>query len=298
MPVWFYEAMVAPIAVAIAFHHAVRALGPRRAALEMAALAAYGFVLEVVAIAVFASHRYSDEWVVAPLGVPLAVAGVWAAIIVAAMAVAWRYGPRSPLARAAGAALVGIALDMMIEPIAVRIGLWTWTPPGPWLDVPIGNFVGWAVIIGAYAYGAERWDGGEGWTEAIARRVALAVACIAALVAVGLIWTRLGLERLFADERGWAVWVAAMVAVVSCRWWPYARPGSLPPSLPELLAKAPGRGPQAVFLVVAFGFLFGTREIAEDSIAVVSVLTLLAIRTVAGVKREAAPRSITTRTVS
>ena len=78
-----------PLAVALAFRHAARALGARRAAVEMLALAAYGFALEAVAIAVFASHRYDASWRLAPLGVPLAVALVWAAVIVAAMAVAW-----------------------------------------------------------------------------------------------------------------------------------------------------------------------------------------------------------------
>ena len=91
----------------------------------------------------------------------------------------------------------------MIEPVATRLGLWSWTPPGPWLGVPIGNFVGWAVIVGAYAYGAERWTDGAASRSALPRRrLLLAAACIAALVAVGLVWTRLGLERAFEDGAG------------------------------------------------------------------------------------------------
>ena len=81
---------MAPLAAALAFRHARRALGARRAAGELAALAAYGFALEAVAMAVFASHAYDASWRVAPLGVPLAVALVWAAVITAAMAVAGR----------------------------------------------------------------------------------------------------------------------------------------------------------------------------------------------------------------
>ncbi len=277
--------MVAPAAVAIAFRHAARALGARRAALEMAALAGYGFALEAVAMAVFASHRYDASWRVAPLGVPLAVAGVWAAVIVAAMAVAWRYGAASPVARAASAALTGITLDMMIEPVAARTGLWAWTPPGPWLGVPIGNFVGWAVIVGAYAWGAERWAGAHGGARAIVHRLALAAACIAALVTVGLAWTRLGLERAFAGERGWIVWGVVLVATVSSRWWPYGRPGSLAPSLPEQLAATPGRGPQAVLLVVGFAFLLGANRVGDEQVMVVAAASLLALQAVAGVRR-------------
>jgi len=285
MPTWFYEIVVAPIAVAIAFRHAARALGARRAALEMAALAAYGFALEAVSMAVFASHHYSDSWRFAPLGVPVAVAFVWAAIIVAAMAVAWRYGAVSPLARAAAAALTGITLDMMIEPVAARAGLWTWTPPGPWLGVPIGNFVGWAVIVGAYVYGAERWAGEASWSRAIVRRAALATACIVMLLAVGLAWTGFGLERAFADGRGWVVWVCVLLATVSCRWWRHGPPAA-PGSLPERLAAAPGRGPQAVLLGVGFGFLIGASRIGDEQVALAAVGSLLAVRTVAGVRRE------------
>jgi hypothetical protein len=286
MPTWFYEAVAAPIAVALAFRHAARALGPRRAALEMAALAAYGFALEAVSMAVFASHRYDASWRVAPLGVPLAVAGVWAAIIVAAMAVAWRYGSVSPAARAATAALTGVTLDMMIEPVATRVGLWEWTPPGPWLGVPIGNFVGWAVIVGVYAWGAERWAGAHGAAQAIVRRLALAGACIGVLVAVGLVWTRLGLERAFEDDRGWLVWGLVLVATVSSRWWPHGRPGTLPPSLPEQLAAAPGHGPQAVLLVLGFAFLFGANRAGDEPVLVVAVGSLIALRMVAGVRRQ------------
>jgi len=283
MPTWFYEIVVAPIAVAIAFRHAARALGARRAALEMAALAAYGFALEAVSMAVFASHHYSDSWRFAPLGVPVAVAFVWAAIIVAAMAVAWRYGAVSPLARAAAAALTGITLDMMIEPVAARAGLWTWTPPGPWLGVPIGNFVGWAVIVGAYVHGAERWAGEESWSRAIVRRAALATACIVMLLAVGLAWTGFGLERAFADGRGWVVWVCVLLATVSCRWWRHGAPAA-PGSLPERLAAVPGRGPEAVLVVIGLAYAAEAFWIADARVTLV-VLGSLATLGAAAVRR-------------
>ena len=221
----------------------------------------------------------------APLGVPLAVAFVWAAVIVAAMAVGWRYGARTPLLRATTAALAAVSLDTMIEPVAVRLGLWTWTPPGPWLDVPVGNFVGWMIIVGAYAWGAERWADGGG-VPAVARRAALAAACVGALILVGLAWTTLGLERVFAGGRGWIAWVAILAAAFSTRFWPDLSPGTPPPSLPESLAAARGRLPEAVFIVVGLAFLIGANEVGDDHVGAVAVVTLLAVRTVASVRRE------------
>jgi uncharacterized membrane protein len=283
-----YECVAAPAAIALALGHATRALGFRRAAFEMLALAAYGFTLEVAAIAVFASHRYGDGWRVAPLGVPLAVAGVWAAVIVAAMAVGWRHGARTPFLRAMTAALAAVSLDTMIEPVAARLGLWEWTPPGPWLDVPIGNFVGWMVIVGAHTWGAERWARGGG-ASAVARRVALAAGCVAALILVGLAWTALGLERVFAGGRGWMAWGAILAAALSTRRWPRLAPATPPPSLPESLAATPGRLPEAVFLVVGIAFLIGAYEVGDLELIAVAVVTLLAVRTVASVRREHDP---------
>src|SRR5206468_6307272 len=133
------------------------------------------------------------SWRVAPGGVPLAVVAVWAAVISCAMAVAVRRGSATPARRALAAAVLAIAVDLAMEPVAVRDGLWRWTPPGAWLGVPVGNFVGWAVIVGSYTLGAERWAGSDHvWLQA-GRRLALAVVSVLALLAVGLAWGGLGL---------------------------------------------------------------------------------------------------------
>ncbi len=204
-PAAIFELAVAPAAGALALAQASRALGPRRASLELLALVAYGYALERVAIAVFASHDYGGAWRLAPGGVPVAVAVGWAAVILGAAGAAWRLGLRGSFTLAASAALVGVALDLLIEPVAVRAGLWRWTPPGPWLGVPIGNFVGWAVIVGVYVYGAERAPEAGNAAVQAARRLGLGALSILALVLVGLLWTRLGAEAAFGDGRATAV---------------------------------------------------------------------------------------------
>src|SRR6266540_112258 len=136
-------------------------------------------------------------------GVPVAVAVTWSAVIVAAMSLASRLA-RSSVGRAAAAALIGISLDLLMEPVAVRAGLWSWTPPGPWLDVPAGNFIGWAVIMGAYTFGAERWGASGPLAAQAVRRLALGGAAVGVLLGVGTVWHALGAERLFSGPRGWA----------------------------------------------------------------------------------------------
>jgi uncharacterized membrane protein len=203
LPPAVYELLAAPGAFALAAVHAWRALGPRRAAVELFALVAYGYGLERTAIVAFGSHDYGHAWRSAMGGVPVAVAVTWSAVIVAAMSLASRLA-RSSVGRAAAAALIGISLDLLMEPVAVRAGLWSWTPPGPWLDVPAGNFIGWAVIMGAYTFGAERWGASGPLAAQAVRRLALGGAAVGVLLGVGTVWHALGAERLFSGPRGWA----------------------------------------------------------------------------------------------
>lgn len=272
IPPAVYELAAAPAAFALAFLQARRALGAGRAAVELLVLVAYGYVLERVAIAVFASHVYGSSFGLAPAGVPLAVAATWAAVITSAMALAARRAAPSPVARALVAALLGISLDLLMEPVAVARGLWAWTPPGPWLGVPVGNFVGWAVIVGAYTLGAERFaDGGSLLSQAL-RRAALGVASVAALVVVGLLWTAMGAERLFAGGRGWLaaalLWGAAFGLT---RRPPAAVSGN---GLASRLGRTSGAAPSVVLLALATLFAADAGMTGDPDLAVVALITL------------------------
>jgi hypothetical protein len=275
LPVWFHEAVVAPVALIVAMIHATRALGWRHAALELGALVVYGFALEKTAMVVFASHRYSPAWRFAPLGVPVAVAAVWAALIVSGLAAAARHGLVSPLSRAAGAAGLGISLDLLMEPVAVRAGLWEWTPPGPWLGVPIGNFVGWAVIVGAYVLGAEIWGESPSFQGQVLRRLSLAGGAIVLLIMVGLAWRASAAESAFGGVSGWVAWAALLLGTTSlglARGAPHggvtlgARLGTLSPHLPN-----------GVFLGVATVFAVDGCASHETGLMVAATGTLLTL---------------------
>jgi uncharacterized membrane protein len=264
LPVWFHECVVAPCAVAAAALHAARALGWKQAMVELGALVAYGFALEKTAMVVFSSHGYAAAWRLAPLGVPIAIAAVWGALIVSGLAAAGRSGLPSPLARAAAAAAWGIVLDLLMEPVAVRAGLWEWTPPGPWLGVPMGNFVGWAVIVGAYAFGAERWGG--------VRRLFLAAGAIALLVVVGIAWRAAGAERIFLGSGGWILWGAFLLGTALLCFAPRA---PLPPaSLATRLGAGSAMLPNGVFLGLAAVFAIDGVALGDRALALVAAGTL------------------------
>ena len=268
---WVHECVVAPAAFALAFLHARRALGASRAAGELVVLAGYGYALEAVAIRVFSSHTYGTAWAAAPLGVPLAVAVVWAAVIASAMALAARLcGPKA-WTRAAVAALIAMSLDLLMEPVAVRVGLWRWTPAGPWMGVPIGNFVGWAVIVAGYTLGAERFGGGPAVREA-ARRVAVAAASVLALVAVGTAWRALRAEHLFVAGRGWLAWAAILCATAVTAAVRSAARGE-GEGLGARLGRAPGIAPQAVFLTLAGVFGVDAAALGDGRLAAIALAT-------------------------
>lgn len=247
LPFAAYEA-AALVAFALAFAQAARATSAPRAAVELLALAAYGLGLEAAAMRAFSSHVYSPGWHVVLLGVPLAVVAVWAALIPAALALAARLGARTPAGRAALAALLAIDLDLLMEPVAVAAGLWDWTPRGEWLFVPVGNFVGWAVIVGVYAYGAERWSRTRALLAEAVARVLLGALAVAALLTVGGLWRRAGMERMFTSVSSWVPWALVVVSLLVRA--ATARPADFSGYGGRLASAGPGR-PVAVFLLVA-----------------------------------------------
>jgi uncharacterized membrane protein len=272
VPAAAYELLAAPAAFSLAFLHARRAVGTGRATVEILALVAYGYALERVAIAVFASHVYGTSWRLAPGGVPLAVAATWAAVITSSMALAARLSGPSPWERAAVAALFGTSLDLLMEPVAAARGLWSWTPPGPWLGVPVGNFVGWSVIVGAYTLGAERFADGASLPRQAVRRVALGAASVAALVLVGLAWTALGAERAFGGGVGWL----AVLALWALAWTRTRRPPArvLGDGLAARLGRAGGALPGIVLLLLAALFAGDAGTLGDPRLAVVACAAL------------------------
>jgi len=275
VPVAVHEFLVAPAAILLAFRHARAALGARRAAGELLTLAVYGFALERLSMSVFGSHRYGAGWVLAPLGVPIAVALVWAAVISSALALAARRGLRPAWARALAAALFAVTLDLTIEPVAVRRGLWEWTPPGPWLGVPIGNFVGWVVIVAGYGIGAERWARGGRFGVEAARRLVLAGGALTALVAVGTVWTRLGMETVLGRRGGWLAW--GLVLVTTAALGLRRAPAFEGETLAGRLAVTSGMAPGLVFLAVATAFAAEAALLADAVIGLVALGTALAL---------------------
>ena len=109
---------------------------------------AFVFAWGIEASAVYAdSYHYYFAIVPLPGCVPLFVASGWTMVFFTAFTTAqllffdWK-----KIAVCTG--LIALAIDLMLDPGAVGLKLWTWTATvKPWFNVPWSNFFGWAVLM-------------------------------------------------------------------------------------------------------------------------------------------------------
>jgi hypothetical protein len=171
---FYYAALQLAVAVTF-FITAVRAARHSRARLmELLSAFLFGLLLEQGDIFLFGTYRYNSDWL--RLGdVPVAIALTWAMIMAGALNITDALGLRdassgnlrglgdraglvhsipAPMADAVWAILLDLALDA----VAIRLGLWTWTIRAAegWFGVPWGNFFAWLFVAFWFSFFTRR----------------------------------------------------------------------------------------------------------------------------------------------
>lgn len=192
------------------------AAGDREGLTLYATAVVYGLILEKLVIVAFGAYTYPAEaYLFDVLGVPLAIAFGWSAVIYAGTTTARSYGV--PLRSLPGfVALYALHIDLSMDAIAIRVPFWTWTPPGPWFGVPLGNFFGWFAVAFLFA----------GWFELLRRRVShplvlgggTLVAALATLLVVLELWTTY--VRSVALGAGILIGLGLLSLLALVRWSP------------------------------------------------------------------------------
>jgi len=115
--------------------------------LRFVTIAIAGFVGETSMIAAYKTYAYSTlAWTTfLDARVPVVIVLVWPVVIDSAMMLARAVALHRPRMRPLVTALIVLADAALIEPIAVRAKLWSWTEPGIF-DVPPIGIVGWAIF--------------------------------------------------------------------------------------------------------------------------------------------------------
>jgi len=147
-------------------------MGPLRAALFLVIAFTTALIAEIVGLQY--GTLFGGRYVYADIGVsiwdlPLMVLVYWTGLIFIAYSVVtsgllWS-GYRKPARASGGAVLVPMlaALDgvvlgsvgLLVDPIAVKLGMWTWIGGGSFFGTPLGNFAGW-IVVGTIATGIFR----------------------------------------------------------------------------------------------------------------------------------------------
>ena len=131
--------------------------GGRQRLLELISAVPFGLLLEQGDITIFGSYAYNQGFFIKLGSVPVAIALAWAMIITSSMFMSDRLRIRPGLAPFADA-VFAILLDLSLDAIAIRQGLWHWNIPldAGFFGVPAGNYYGWLfVAVGFSAW--TRW---------------------------------------------------------------------------------------------------------------------------------------------
>ncbi len=105
----------------------------------------------------YGSYAYLDVPGPYVLGlVPIFILIAWIHVGYLAIASTTAAFGRSSLWLAPIDGLVATAWDLLVDPVAVRSGFWTWLSPATLYGVPISNFLGWFLVVTALSLAA-RW---------------------------------------------------------------------------------------------------------------------------------------------
>ncbi|MBS2011721.1 MAG: hypothetical protein JST00_02310 [Deltaproteobacteria bacterium] len=173
MPLIAFE--LACVAVVGLTLRAMAGRGARALLVDYACLALAAWIGEDTCVALYRYYAYAEAWHLRLHHVPVLVPLIWPLVILSARDVVAAIARPSwpPYVRGLAVAMFVVFDASLVEVIAVRAGLWSWSEGGH-LGVPVIGILGW----GYFAFGADL---------ALARGRPLAAIVVAPLVAHGLI---------------------------------------------------------------------------------------------------------------
>lgn len=150
--------------IVLLFLYATQSLSVGRFLIFFGWASGVGLLAEVLGMkygTLFGGHYIYSNTTQALLGVPITVVLYWAIFIMVGYGVVnafWFWLDRTrptwphdrwwklvPLVALDG--LVVTIIDLIMDPVQVHIGAWKWLEGGPYFGVPLGNFVGWWMVV-------------------------------------------------------------------------------------------------------------------------------------------------------
>lgn len=115
----------------------------------------WGMLTEIIGVKtglLFGQYHYTPLLGAQFGGVPLIIGLNWVVVTYCAGHLAKRVDP-SPVIRIAFGAALMVLMDALIEPFAIRYGLWVWDAGHP----PVQNYIGWFAVGAVAQYAYHRW---------------------------------------------------------------------------------------------------------------------------------------------
>jgi putative membrane protein len=107
-----------------------------------------GFIAEYIGLrlgAPFGSYTYNAFRAARVLGVPIPIILAWG-IYLYTCYLASATLVKERWKRILVASLLMVNLDLAVDPVMVKLGLWSWSQQGPWFGVPLSNYAGWFIV--------------------------------------------------------------------------------------------------------------------------------------------------------
>lgn len=90
---------------------------------------------------IFGDYEYGSVLGPVWFGVPALIGVNWFIVSYCAIHLSTRANPKWHFAIITGA-LITVALDYLIEPVAIKLGYWWWNTA----DIPLSNYIGWFIV--------------------------------------------------------------------------------------------------------------------------------------------------------
>lgn len=144
--------------------HSFETLSPLRAAFFIFLASGTGLLAEVLGLkygVLFGGYYFYRAGQLSILGVPLAAVLYWSIFVYTGYCIVNSFlvwlGKEKPAAKNNNFLLlpllvfidawIVLAIDLFMDPLQVKAGNWLWLDGGTYFNVPIGNFIGWFIVV-------------------------------------------------------------------------------------------------------------------------------------------------------
>lgn len=120
---------------------------------EIFSCAVFGMILEIGDSHWSGGYSYSSHFAIQIFNVPLAIGLTWGVIVYCCMLLSDQLNIPWPL-RPFVDALTAILIDLSLDAVVIRLGLWHWAIPlnEEWYGVPFDNLIGWILVVLVFSF--------------------------------------------------------------------------------------------------------------------------------------------------